>query len=125
MSNPGLESESEQSPDFDAIQDKLDQWIPELKDRLELDDAQLKKALVDWVFINTDTDWLALAAKDDATMGNFGSGDLSEFLRLATEAFQDAWGNQSCGTLEPLDLVLEQIEDLIDAYRDRRNLRGE
>jgi hypothetical protein len=112
-------SEPEQSPDFDAVQDKLDQWILELKDRLRLDDAQLKKALVDWVFINTDTDWLALAAKDDATMGNFGSGELREFLSLATKAFQDAWGYQNDSP--PLDLVLEQIEDLIDDYRHRRD----
>jgi hypothetical protein len=109
-----------QSPDFDAVQDKLDEWIPELKDRLKLNDEQLKKALVDWVFINTDTDWLAVAAKDDATMGNFGSGDLSEFLSLATKAFQDMWGNNQTQR-ESLDLVLEQIEDLIDNYRLTRD----
>jgi hypothetical protein len=109
--------------DFERLQDRLNEELPALGERLvaegfKLDEAQLKKAMLDWVYLNTDTDWLAMAAKDDEGFGDYGHGDLREFLKLATKAFTDAWGNRG---RSPIDTLLEQIEDLIYDFRERED----
>ena len=102
---------------FEAQQDQIDQWVSELGERLKLKPEVLTKALIDWIVVNADADWLKLAADAGACDGSFGGGDLSEFLALATKAWRNAWGKNG----DEIEDVLDQIEDLIDTYRDSQS----
>jgi hypothetical protein len=100
--------------EWEKQQEEIEQWVAGLGERLKVDKVAVTKALFDWVVVNGENDWLKEAAQSDAAMGDYGCGQLSEFLRLATVAWQAAWGEQ-----QSKDDVLELIEDLIQSYRER------
>jgi hypothetical protein len=116
MSEEPTNSQEISTMEWQEQQDQIGQWVAQLVERLKVDKVSVTKALLDWVVVNGENDWLKEAAESDAAMGDYGSGDLSEFLRLATVAWQAAWGKEQ---QQSLDDVLEQIEDLIQSYRER------
>jgi hypothetical protein len=108
MSEEPTNSQEISTMEWEEQQDQIEQWVAQLSERLKLDKLSVTKALFDWVLVNGQNDWLKEAAQSDAAM----CGNLSEFLRLATLAWQTAWGKD-----QSLDDVLDQIEHLIQSYR--------
>lgn len=114
--------------DLDVQQDYIDKVAIGLEKELGLDHKGVIKALLDWAYVNNDQmDWLEFAARDSIQgLSDFHAGDLKGFVDAAMRAWRKESGKEGNSTVPD---VLEQIEDLIQVYREqqaeKRKKRGD
>ena len=98
---------------FQERQDRVDQLFEELQKDLELEKTEAMKCLVDWVYVNSDVDFLSLAVERDECSSDYGN-ELPEFVCAAIKA----WLKPKGGKLSTDD-TFKALDAIICAYRYR------
>lgn len=118
MSEEEKKSRHQEWDEFVTQQKHVDGLVENLEKDLNLAKKQAVKALVDWVYMNSEADFLKLAAEKDAGDSAYG-GELEEFVLAAIKAWQEEWHGTSKLSANN---VFDVIQAVIYAYEDCNNV---